>query len=79
MEHYLFIAIGISGQYEMHQAGNYMFKVNKRNTRARCEICLILAIKTPEWRHWRRFGVFNDNFEHIVHLVPVFLVLTLNM
>ena len=48
MEHYLFIAIGISGQYEMHQAGNYLFKVNKRNTRARCEIRLMLAIKTPE-------------------------------
>ena len=25
-----------------------MFKVNNRNTRARCEICLKLAIKTPE-------------------------------
>ena len=23
-----------------------------------------LTIKTPEWRHWRRSGVFIVNFEH---------------
>ena len=28
--------------------GNYMFKVNKRNTRTMCEICSELTIKTPE-------------------------------
>ena len=28
--------------------GNYMFKVNNRNTRTRCEICSKLTIKTPE-------------------------------
>ena len=32
-------------------AGNYMFKVNSRNTRTRCEICSKLRIKTPERRH----------------------------
>ena len=32
-------------------AGNYMFKVNNRNTRTRCEICSKLTIKTPERRH----------------------------
>ena len=26
----------------------YMFKVNDRSTRKRCEICLKLTIKTPE-------------------------------
>ena len=31
-------------------AGNYMFKVNNRNTRTRCEICSKLTIKTPERR-----------------------------
>ena len=31
-------------------AGNYMFKVNNRNTRKRCKICSKLIIKTPEWR-----------------------------
>ena len=29
--------------------GIYMFKINSRNTRTRCEICL----KTPERHHWR--------------------------
>ena len=32
-------------------AGNYMFQVNNRNTRTRCEICSKLTIKTPERRH----------------------------
>ena len=30
-------------------------------------------------RHWRRSGIFIVNFEHISHLVLVFLLLTLNM
>ena len=29
--------------------------------------------------HWRRSGIFIVNFEHILHLVLVFLLLTLNM
>ena len=28
--------------------------------------------------NWRRFGVFVFNFEQISHIVPVFLLLTLN-
>ena len=28
--------------------GNYMFKVNSRNSRTRSEICSKLRIKTPE-------------------------------
>ena len=39
----------------------YLFKVNNRNTRTRCEICSKLTIKTPE----RRSGVFIVNFENI--------------
>ena len=54
-----------------------MFKVNNRNTRKRCELCSKLTIKTPELRHWRRFGVFIVNFEHISHLFLGFLLLTL--
>ena len=42
-----------------------MFKVNNRNTRTKLEICSKLRRKTPERRHWRRFGVFIINFEHI--------------
>ena len=56
-----------------------MFKVNKRNTRTRCEICSKLTIKIPERRQWRRSGIIIVNFEHISHLAQVFLLLTLNM
>ena len=60
-------------------AGIYLLKVNNRNTKTRCEICSKLTIKTQERRQWRRSGVFIVNFEHISHLVLVFLLLTLNM
>ena len=60
-------------------AGSYMFKVDNKNTRTRCEICSKLTIKTPKRRHWRRYGVFIVNFEHILHLALVSLLLTLNM
>ena len=35
-----------------YPAGNYMFKVNNKNTSARCEVCSKLTIKTPERRQW---------------------------
>ena len=50
-------------------AGNYMFKVNNRNTITTCEICSKLIIKIS--------GIFIVNFEHVSHLVLVFLLLTL--
>ena len=59
--------------------GNYMFKVNYRNTRTRHEICSKLTTKTPERQHWRRLAVFIVNFEHISHFVLPFLLLTLSM
>ena len=31
--------------------GNYMFKVNSKNTRKKCKICSKLTLKTPEWSH----------------------------
>ena len=43
-----------------------------------CEIYSKLTIKTLERRQWRRSGVFIVNFEHISHLVLVFLLLTLS-
>ena len=58
--------------------GNYMFKVYNRNTRIRCEICSKLTIKTPERRYWRRSGIFTVNFEHILRLLTVFLLLILS-
>ena len=64
--------------YSSAPAGNYMFKVNNRNTRKRREICSKLAIKTSERWNWRRSGVIIFNFEHILHLVLLFLLLTLS-
>ena len=49
--------------------GNYIFKVNNRNITTRCEICSKLTIN---------FCVFIVKFEHISHLVLVFLLLTLS-
>ena len=31
-----------------YPAGIYMFKVNNKNTRSRCEICSKLTVKTPK-------------------------------
>ena len=59
-------------------ANNYLFKVNNREARKKCEICSEVTIKTPEWRHWRHSGVFIVNFEHISYLFLVFLLLTWN-
>ena len=50
-----------------------------RNTRTRREIYSKLIAKTPEQCHCRRSGVFIVNFEHLIHIVLVFLLLTLDM
>ena len=54
----------LSWIFSNNPAGNYMFKVNNKNTRTRCEICSKLTIKIPE-QQWHRFDVFIVNFEHI--------------
>ena len=59
-------------------ASIYPFKITKRNTRKRCEICSKLTIKIPERRECRCSGIFRVNFEHISNLFLVFLLLTLN-
>ena len=60
-------------------AGIYLFIVNNRNTKTKCQICSKLTIKTPKQRHWWRSHVFIVNFEHISHLVLVLLLLSLNI
>ena len=65
--------------YPVLPSGIYLLKVNKRNTKARCEICSNLTIKIPERRYWRRSVAFIVNFEHVSHLVLAFLLLTLDM
>ena len=75
------LKIILQDKYSNHAdlTGIYLLKVNNRNTGTRCEICSKLIIKTSERRLKRRSGVFIINFEHISHLVLVFLLLTLNM
>ena len=65
------------GKY-INPAGIYLFQVNNRNTWPRCEICVKLTAKTAERHQWRRSGVFMVYFEHISHLVLLFLLLTLS-
>ena len=72
------LAKGIALKRKSDPAGNYVFKVNNRNMRTRCETCSKLTIKIPEQHQWRRSGIFIVNFEHISHLVPQFLLLTLS-
>ena len=60
-------------------ANIYLFKVNNRNNRKRCDICSTLIIKAPERRYWLCSGVFIVSFEHISRLFLAFLLLTLNM
>ena len=59
-------------------AGNYVFKVNTRNIRTRCEICSKLTGKVPQRRQWCRCDIFIINFKHILRLALVFLLLTLS-
>ena len=65
----------LSGHYPVNI---YLFKVNNGNTWTIHEIFSKLTIKTPEWRHWRRSGVFIVKFEHISCIVQVFSLLTLS-
>ena len=46
-----FILIIARKKVGLYPAGNYMFKVNNKNFRTGCEICLKLTTKIPERRH----------------------------
>ena len=60
-----------------------MFKVNNKDTRTTPIETLEQGVKYVQSQQSqsqrRRSGVFIVNFEHISHLVLVFLLLTLNM
>ena len=73
----MFLLVMSTGTDNLFLVGNYMVKVNN-STSARCEICLKLMMKTPQRRQWRHSGGFIVNFEHILHLILVFLLLTLS-
>ena len=67
----------------IYPAGNYMFKVNNRNSRTRCELCSKLTIKIPERRHDVVLVSLLITLKHISHLVLVFILnivhITLNV
>ena len=58
--------------------GKLMFKVDNRNTKTRCEIRPKLTMKMPAQHQKHCSGVFIVNFEYILQLVLVFLLLTLS-
>ena len=53
-------------------ANNYLLKVNNKNTRKKCEICLKLTIKTLERPCLHCSGVFIVNFDHNSYLFLVY-------
>ena len=56
-----------------YPAGNYMFKVNNRNTRTRKETCSKLTVKTPERRRLgigTYFNSFIDKNEYVESIKP---------
>ena len=55
--------INYLNKIKRYPAGNYMYKVNNRNIRKKCEICSKLAIK--------RLSLL---LKHISHLFLVFLL-----
>ena len=55
---------GLKCRLCLNPSGNYMFKVNNRNTRTTCDMCSKLTTKTPEQCHG---------------IVLVLLLLTLNI
>ena len=55
-----------------YPAGNYMFKINKETLEQG------MKYVQSQQRQWRRSGIFILNFEHVSHLVLVFLLLTLS-
>ena len=46
----------------------YLFKINKRNTKASYETCSLVTITASEQRQWRRSDVFLIYFNHILYL-----------
>ena len=57
----------------------YLFKVNNRNRRKRCEICSKVTTKTPKRSHRHRSSVFIFNVQHFLHHSLVFLLFTVSM
>ena len=55
-----------------YPAGNYMFKVNNRNTTTKVQNMFKVINKDTKTTPLALFGVFIVNFEHISHLCSSF-------
>ena len=75
LDKYLFIDIFIDLALISSQLTVACWKAAIETLKKRCEICSKVTRKTPEWRQWRRSDVFNVNFEHVLHLFLIFLLL----
>ena len=53
---------------QLNQPATTCSKLAIETLEQRCEICSKLTIKTPKRLHWRRFGVFIVNFQHMPYL-----------
>ena len=62
------LALSLQIHWQPTQLAITCSKLTIETLEQRCEICSKLTIKTLKRRHWRRFGVFIVNFEHISHL-----------
>ena len=60
-----------------YRAGIYQFKVNKRSTESRCEICSNIVLEIIERCQWRCSNVFHVKSEQVSHIFPVLLLLSL--
>ena len=59
---------------ESYPTDNLLFKINNKNSRRMCGICLKLTIKTSKQFHWRSYSVFTVNLKQIAHCSDVFIV-----
>ena len=62
----------------LYQANIYKFKVNNKNIWKHVRHMLEINKKTENLRHWLGSNVFIVNFEHILQVFLVCLLLTLN-
>ena len=62
---WLRLCLNLNTTQKFNPTNIYLFKLNKRYTRKRCEICSKLTIKTPErrqWKLWKYFKPFSSVF-----------------
>ena len=62
---WLRLCLNLNTKQKFNPTNIYLFKLNKRYTSKRCEICSKLTIKTPErrqWKLWKYFKPFSSAF-----------------